>query len=184
MSKNAIISVSNKEGIKELSVFLIKNGFIIYSTGGTFNKIRECNPKHPESIKQISDLTKFPEILCGRVKTLHPVVYGGILVNLDSEEHIEETTMLNIPIFSLVVVNLYPFQEQNCIENIDIGGVSLIRAAAKNHAHVSILSNPSQYQQYMISYPNISTEMRKSYALAGFQHTSSYDNAIVNYFLD
>ena len=184
MSKNAIISVSNKDGIEELSTFLLNNGFTIYSTGGTFNKIRASNPEHLEGIKQISDLTKFPEILSGRVKTLHPVVYGGILANLDLEEHIEETKMLNIPIFSLVVVNLYPFEQQNCIENIDIGGVSLIRAAAKNHAHVCILSNPNQYSHYMSSYPNITPEMRKSYALAGFQHTSSYDNAIVNYFLN
>lgn len=184
MSKNAIISVSNKEGIEELSAFLLNNEFTIYSTGGTFNTIRASNPKHLEHIKQISDLTKFPEILSGRVKTLHPVVYGGILANLDLKEHIEETKMLNIPIFSLVVVNLYPFEQQNCIENIDIGGVSLIRASSKNHDHISILSNPNQYSQYMTSYPNITPEMRKSYALAGFQHTSSYDNAIVNYLLN
>lgn len=187
MSKNAIISVSNKTNLEKISNFLLENGFTIFSTGGTFTYIVEhsTSAEHITRVKQISDYTGFPEILDGRVKTLHPKIYGGLLCNLDLESHIDEVNNHNINIFSVVIVNLYPFQQNNTIENIDIGGVSLIRAASKNYKHVSVLTNPDLYDDFMDKYSSsdgITMDMRHNYARLGFQHTSNYDTCIYNYF--
>lgn len=187
MSKNAIISVSNKTNLDKISNFLLENGFTIFSTGGTFSYIVEhsTSAEHITRVKQISDYTGFPEILDGRVKTLHPKIYGGLLCNLDLESHVDESNKHDINIFSVVIVNLYPFQQNNTIENIDIGGVSLIRAASKNYKHVSILTNPELYDDFMDKYSlngGITIDMRHNYARLGFQHTSNYDTCIYNYF--
>jgi phosphoribosylaminoimidazolecarboxamide formyltransferase/IMP cyclohydrolase len=183
--KNALITVSNKNNIDGISRFLLDNDFTIYSTGGTYTKINEFFPKFKDRIIKISDYTGFPEILGGRVKTLNPLIYGGILPDLNNKDHLDQLKTHNINIFSVVVVNLYPFEEQNCIENIDIGGVSLIRASSKNYEHVSILTCPSQYQSFMNEYTlnngNISHALKREWAVNGFLHTSTYDRHIYNY---
>ena len=180
--KNALITVSNKQNINEISKFLLDNGFNIYSTGGTFSKIMQEFPSFSDKIYQVSDYTGFPEILSGRVKTLHPKIYGGILADNKNETHLEEVENNNILQFSVVVVNLYPFEQNNCIENIDIGGVSLIRASAKNFENVSILTNPAQYAQFIENYPNLNNSLRKSWARDAFLHTREYDSNIFNHF--
>lgn len=188
MKKNAIISVSNKNNLDIISNFLLENNFTIYSTGGTFKYIVEhlYDDKYKNNIQQISNYTEFPEILDGRVKTLHPRIYGGLLANLDLESHQTEIKKHNINIFSVVIVNLYPFEEKNTIENIDIGGVSLIRASAKNCKHITLLTNPNLYNMFMKEYINtngtMSMEFKYKCAKLGFQHTSNYDNHIYNFF--
>jgi phosphoribosylaminoimidazolecarboxamide formyltransferase / IMP cyclohydrolase len=183
-SKNAIISVSNKENINSISKFLLDNEFTIYSTGGTFIKLLNDFPQFEDKIKPVSDYTKFPEILGGRVKTLHPKIYGGILADSKNQEHLDEIKNHNIHPFSVVIVNLYPFEDKNCIENIDIGGVTLIRASAKNYNSVSILTNPTQYRCYLENYPEISESIRREWARDAFNHTRDYDNNIFNFFND
>ena len=186
--RNALITVSNKNNIDTISRFLLDNEFTIYSTGGTYSKIVEFFPEFQDRIIKISDYTNFPEILGGRVKTLNPLIYGGILPDLNNKDHIDQLKSLNINVFSVVIVNLYPFEEQNCIENIDIGGVSLIRASSKNYEHVSILTCPSQYKSFMNNFKlndgNIDTYLKKEWAKTGFLHTSTYDKHIYNYLND
>ena len=195
-NRNAIISVSNKTNLRELGTYLLNNNYTIYSTGGTYRKLIEFFPIQKKKIISISDLTGFPEILGGRVKTLHPRVYGGILSCRNNLDHIKEVGKLNIPLFDLIVVNLYPFQEtvakqnvteQDVIENIDIGGVSLIRAAAKNYHDVTILVNPEQYSTFIQQSEReqgVDLNDRRQYALSGYQHVAEYDNAIRDYFQD
>ncbi|MCX7765659.1 MAG: bifunctional phosphoribosylaminoimidazolecarboxamide formyltransferase/IMP cyclohydrolase, partial [Candidatus Sumerlaeia bacterium] len=145
---NALLSVSNKEGLEAFARTLsMKFGVKIFATGGTF--------KFLESLKiparKIEELTGMPEMLGGRVKTLHPAVFAGILARRDCPEDLASLAQLNLPLFDLVVVNLYPFaevvrkkdvNEAECIENIDIGGVSLLRAGAKNFSAVTVVSSP------------------------------------------
>ena len=183
---NAIISVSDKTGIVDLANGLKKIGTNIISTGGTAGLLRDNNLK----VKQISDLTGFPEILNGRVKTLHPLVYGGLLADRENSEHLNTLREMTIDTIDMVVVNLYPFVDAvekggDPIENIDIGGVSLIRAAAKNHAHVAVLTNPSQYDPILAELEEtggISAETRKVLAVEGFRHTAGYDASIQAHF--
>lgn len=182
--KNALISVSNKENIYSITHFLLENDFTIYSTGGTFTKLTNEFQDYQEKIIQISDYTGFPEILCGRVKTLHPKIYGGILADSSNEEHLNEIEAHNIIRFSVVIVNLYPFKENNCIENIDIGGVSLIRASAKNYNNISILTNPEQYPAFTDNFPEISNNIKRLWARDAFNHTREYDENIYNFFND
>jgi phosphoribosylaminoimidazolecarboxamide formyltransferase/IMP cyclohydrolase len=182
---NALISVSDKTGLPKLVQFLSMNNFNIYSTGGTYETIKSY-----KNVYKISDLTDFPEILNGRVKTLHPKIYGGILAT-DSIEHRNELKEHHIQQFDLVVVNLYPFKEvsatfpedtKKCIDNIDIGGVSLIRAASKNHTRVVLLSDPNDYSFYTTHLLNgISHSDRVRFAIKGFNMTSDYDSFIGNY---
>ena len=183
--KNALITVSNKNNIDGISRFLLDNEFTIYSTGGTFTKLNEFFPEFKHRILKISDYTGFPEILGGRVKTLNPLIYGGILPDLNNKDHLDQLKRHNINVFSVVIVNLYPFEEQNCIENIDIGGVSLIRASSKNYEHVSILTCPSQYQSFINEYSANncikSQNLKRDWAISGFLHTSTYDKHIYNY---
>ena len=173
--QNAIISVSNKSGLPQLGNYLLLNNYNIYSTGGTYRKLLELFPNHQNQIISVSSLTNFPEILGGRVKTLHPKVYGGILSCRDNTEHMEEIDNMDIPLFNLIVVNLYPFQEtvakspenhQQIIENIDIGGVSLIRAGAKNCQDVVVLISPDQYSEFITldKDSGITNEQRMLYA--------------------
>jgi len=143
--KRVIISVFDKTKILKLSNFLISQNIEIYSTGGTYNFLKENNIK----VKEVSDYTKSPEILGGRVKTLHPKIHGGILAERNSSEHLKEIKKNKIHLIDLVVVNLYPFKKtvsvnssiKKCVENIDIGGPTMIRAAAKNYKFVIILDN-------------------------------------------
>ena len=152
MSKRrALVSVSNKEGIVEFVQALVEKGFEVVSTGGTSKTLQEAGVP----VIGISEVTGFPEILDGRVKTLHPNIHSGLLAMREREEHQKQLAEHNISPIDLVVVNLYPFKEtiakENCtfedaIENIDIGGPSMLRAAAKNHNHVTVLVDPADYQ--------------------------------------
>jgi phosphoribosylaminoimidazolecarboxamide formyltransferase/IMP cyclohydrolase len=180
MSKRALISVSNKSNIVQFAKYLIENDYTIISTGGTANHLR-CNNI---AVTDLADYTKFPEILGGRVKTLHPLVYGGILNVNDNVEHQQEMKNFDITNIDMVIVNLYPFEkvvastpkdEATCIENIDIGGVCLLRAAAKNYANVLVFSNSDQYLNY-IEFPG--DVDRKKLAIKAFEVTTNYDSAI------
>ena len=183
MPKYALISVSDKTNVLSIASFLKDNNYTILSTGGTYSHLKDNNI----SATQVSDFTGFPEILNGRVKTLHPLVFGSILQpeyppnsnNNKLPEVITDTDMyLNSLVdLDVVVVNLYPFEKNNSIENIDIGGVSLIRAAAKNHSRVSVLTSPNQYLGFMDG--NLSNE---DLALAAFRCTCKYDTHIRNWF--
>ncbi len=150
--KRALISVSDKTGLVDLAGVLAKNNVEIISTGGTAKAIREAGIQ----VKEISEFTGFPEILDGRVKTLNPLIYGGILFKRDNESHVEQVSKHNISRIDLVVVNLYPFEkvffsdgatDEELIENIDIGGPSMIRASAKNWKFVCVVVDPKFYPE-------------------------------------
>ena len=180
----ALLSVSNKEGITDLARSLVEYGYGIISSGGTYKVIREAGIP----VKRVSDYTGAPEILGGRVKTLHPRIHGGILAKRDDEDHDKEREKNSIELIDVVVVNLYPFKEtvakpdvtwEDAIENIDIGGPTMVRSAAKNHAHVSILTNPTQYDEFVVALDQGTVkELRSQLAVAAFQHTAQYDAAI------
>ena len=192
MSRLALLSVSDKTGIVELAQELVaKHQFEIISSGGTAKTLQNAGI----TVTKVSDYTGSPEILGGRVKTLHPRIHGGILARQDLAEDIAELEANNIRPFSLVVVNLYPFEQTiaqpnvtvaEAIEKIDIGGPTLIRAAAKNFKYLTVLSNPSQYDDYLAAYEQsggeISLEFRQKMAGAAFAHTNNYDRAIAAYF--
>ena len=188
--KRALLSVSDKTNIIELANALHKNNVELISTGGTAKTIAESGLP----VKDVSEITNFQECLDGRVKTLHPFVHGGILARTSHQSDLDEIEDLGITPIELVVVNLYPFknkiQESNinaatATEFIDIGGPTMIRAAAKNFAHVAILSDPEQYGDFINEIENeseISFNTRRSLAKDAFNHTASYDSAIANYF--
>ena len=188
MSPLALISVSDKTNIIQFSKVLVeKFGYQIISSGGTAKHLKDANIP----VLKVSDYTNSPEILDGRVKTLHPKIHGGILAKRSNDSHIEELRINNIELIDLVVVNLYPFQkkiEERCdwdeaIENIDIGGPSMIRSAAKNHKDVSVLVNPNQYNDFIekLSKGNIDVLFRTKLAYEAFQHTANYDANISNW---
>lgn len=186
--KNAIITVSDKSNIEEISLFLLDNDFNIYSTGGTYKYLREnLDCKYHKNIIDIPKLTEFPEILNGRVKTLHPKIYGGLLSDLENKEHLEDIKNNKLNIFSVLIVNLYPFDKQNSIENIDIGGVSLIRAGAKNYKNVSVLTEKKDYKLFMDFYKLLENDkkIKKNFNLNLakniFKITSEYDKLICNF---
>lgn len=188
--KRALLSVSNKTLLLELATALDNAGVELISTGGTAKVILEAGIE----VKDASEVTGFPECLDGRVKTLHPNIHGGILARTSYEPDNEELKKLGIDPIELVVVNLYPFKDAiskegvsvaTATEFIDIGGPTMIRASAKNFAHVCVLSSPSQYESFIeeISKGNgIAFETRKKLAKEAFQHTADYDSAISNYF--
>ena len=184
----ALFSVHDRTGAAELARALAEHGVAIYATGGTRTHLRE----HGVDAKDVGDLTGFPSLFDGRVKTLHPRVFGGILADRGNPTHVAEAKEHGVPPISLVVVNLYPFEEtvahegatvEEAIEQIDIGGVSLIRAAAKNFAHVSILSDPNQYRGFMDALPSggIDAAARRLLATRAFERTAEYDSAIARY---
>ncbi|MEX2347788.1 MAG: bifunctional phosphoribosylaminoimidazolecarboxamide formyltransferase/IMP cyclohydrolase [Balneolaceae bacterium] len=188
--KRALISVSDKSGLPALAKALHKSGVEIISTGGTAKAIEaEGIP-----VKDVSEITGFQECLDGRVKTLHPMVHGGILARTSHDADVKEIKDLGITPIELVVVNLYPFKNKvadpaitsaEATEFIDIGGPTMIRAAAKNFAHVSILSSPNQYKGFIDELEEnmaISFESRRKFAKAAFAHTADYDTAISNYY--
>jgi phosphoribosylaminoimidazolecarboxamide formyltransferase / IMP cyclohydrolase len=188
--KRALLSVSDKTGITELAAALHESGVEIISTGGTANAIREKGIP----VKDVSEITGFPECLDGRVKTLHPMVHGGILARTSHQPDNDELEKLGIDPIELVVVNLYPFKETVsrddvtpaiATENIDIGGPTMIRAAAKNFAHVSILTSPESYPAFIDELRKegaVSFETRRTLARKAFEHTADYDAAISSYF--
>jgi phosphoribosylaminoimidazolecarboxamide formyltransferase/IMP cyclohydrolase len=188
VSKRALISVSNKEGITDFAQGLEKLGYEIISTGGTFKTLREAGV---QAIK-VADITGFPEILDGRVKTLHPAIHGGILA-LRTEEHLQQLAANQIETIDLVAVNLYPFREtvsrpgvtlEEAIENIDIGGPAMVRAAAKNYENVIVVVQPEYYGQVLeaLNSPGgVGPELRLKLALAAFSHTAAYDSMISSY---
>ena len=187
---SALISVFSKDGLEDIVRELNKNNVTIYSTGGTQKYIESLGI----SVVQVEDLTSYPSILGGRVKTLHPKVFGGILSRRGDKEDTNQMREFDIPEIDLVIVDLYPFQDtvrsgsahDDIIEKIDIGGISLIRAAAKNYADVLIVSNKSQYQNFLTNLidkgPISSLTQRKDHALKAFSLTSNYDSEITEYF--
>lgn len=188
MNKFALISVSDKTGITEIAKAIADNDYRIIATGRTAKIISEAGIK----VTEVSSVTSFPEIFNGRVKTLHPVISGGILMRRDNKDDLIEAEQNNIHPIDIVCVNLYPFKEvtknsstdlDTAVENIDIGGPSLIRAAAKNYKYVSVLTNPSQYGNFIEELNNgeISDDTRKKLAVAAFTHTADYDVYISNY---
>ena len=190
--KNALVSVFHKDGLSPIVKKLNDLGIEIYSTGGTQSFIEGEGIK----VNRVEDLTSYPSILGGRVKTLHPNVFGGILSRRELEEDQKQLNKYNIPEFDLVIVDLYPFEktvesgaaEQDIIEKIDIGGISLIRAAAKNFKDVLIVSEMSQYDELLSVLENedgnSNIETRKKFAGKAFNISSHYDTAIFNYFND
>ncbi len=183
----ALLSVSNKDGIVELARSLVDYGYTIISSGGTHRVISQADVP----VTKVSDYTGSPEILGGRVKTLHPKIHGGILAKRNDEVHDADREAFDIGLIDVVAVNLYPFKEtvakpdvtwEDAIENIDIGGPTMVRSAAKNHAHVSILTNPSQYSEFVFALDQGKVkELRPRLAQEAFQHTAEYDTAISNW---
>ena len=187
MSKLAVISVSDKSNVVEFAKELINQDYKIISTGGTAKVLQENNI----DIIYISDFTGFPECLDGRVKTLNPKIYAGILAQRDNAEHMQTLQDLEINTIDLLAVNLYPFKkalennlsEEDCIENIDIGGPTMIRAAAKNFKDVTVVTNPEDYSQVISRMKNntLDLEFRKLLAYKVFEHTSHYDTLIASF---
>lgn len=187
MKKLALISVFNKTRIVNFVKGLKESGFDIIATGNTFRLLVE----NGISVTEIKDLTGFPEIFHGRVKTLHPKISGGILMRIDNPSDLKEAEENDISPIEVVCVNLYPFKEvaknsdadlDTLIENIDIGGPTMIRAAAKNNKYVSVITNPQQYDSFLeeLKDGSISYETKKKLAIAAFAHTADYDSHIVN----
>ncbi len=188
--KSALISVFYKDGLDDIVKLLAKLNVKIYSTGGTYDFIEGLGVQ----AEKVEDFTSYPSILGGRVKTLHPLVFGGILGRRDNEKDIEQMKEYGIPEIDLVIVDLYPFEEtvkngaehQAIIEKIDIGGISLIRAAAKNYKDVLIVSNKDQYPKILDLLKSkggsTSEEDRKLFAAEAFMTSSGYDTHIFNYF--
>lgn len=189
--KKAILSVSNKSGVVAFAQSLNQLGYELYSTGGTMQALVEANVP----VKSISELTQFEEIMDGRVKTLHPSVHGGILADRDKPEHLQQLKAQHIDLIDMVVVNLYPFKEtvanpdvteSDAIENIDIGGPTMLRAAAKNFKHVTTVVHPADYNEVIEKLKNddLDEAYRKSLMIKVFDHTNQYDAAIVEFFKD
>lgn len=187
--KSALISVFHKDGIDELALELAKNNVKIYSTGGTKSHLEKLGIK----VHAVENETNYPEVFGGRVKTLHPAIFGGILYRRENKSDNLELENHKIPSIDLVVVDLYPFEETvssgadhaDIIEKIDIGGISLIRAAAKNYKYTSIISSRSQYAAFTKHYRqsgDTSFEYRKHLALEAFRVTRNYDTSISSYF--
>ena len=188
--QSALISVFYKDGLEEIAQALHSQGATIYSTGGTRAFIENLGIP----CVAVEDITGYPSILGGRVKTLHPKVFGGILARRELQQDMEEIKQYEIPLFDLVMVDLYPFDEtvanggseEEIIEKIDIGGVSLIRAAAKNHAYTTIVSHPSQYSEFLNQYlrgnGSLNLDQRRKFASLAFGVTASYDGSIADWF--
>ena len=187
--KRALLSVSDKTGIVEFAKKLNEAGVEIISTGGTMKAIKEAGIP----VMYVSDVTGFPEIMDGRVKTLNPYIHGGILAVRDNEEHVAAMKEHKITGIDMVVVNLYPFRQTiakpdvtqaDAIENIDIGGPAMIRAAAKNFKFVTVVVNPSRYDEIAADIAKdggVKEDLRLQLAQEAFQHTASYDDCIQDY---
>jgi phosphoribosylaminoimidazolecarboxamide formyltransferase/IMP cyclohydrolase len=187
--KRALISVYDKTGIVSFARELGKLGFEIILTGGTLETLEDGGVRF---VKHVSDVTGFPEILEGRVKTEHPKLIGGILAHRDRKEHVKDLASFGIEPVDMVVCNLYPFERvteqgaapETALENIDIGGPNMIRAAAKNFENVVVIVNPKRYDQIIEEYKksgNVSVETRKVLAVEAFKETARYDSAIYRF---
>ncbi len=187
--QRALLSVSNKTGIVEFAKELSRLDIEIVSTGGTAKILRD----EGIAVKDVSELTGFPEIMDGRVKTLHPLIHGGILARRDDPNHSKAAEELNIPMIDMIVVNLYPFMEVTkdegvslnvAIENIDIGGPTMLRAAAKNHEYVTVVTDPVDYEpvlEQLKSEGEVARELREKLAIKVFHHTAEYDASVDTY---
>ena len=188
--KRALISVSNKQGIEELARTLVDLGIEIISTGGTAKKLEEAGIK----VMPIEKVTGFPEMMDGRVKTLHPKVHGGLLAIRDNKEHMRVAEEHDIKMIDLAIINLYPFEEtikkekvslEKAIENIDIGGPAMVRSAAKNYKYVGVVVDPDDYQKIISELKEndneLSLETKEYLAQKAFAHTAYYDSLIANY---
>ncbi|MBU3934341.1 MAG: bifunctional phosphoribosylaminoimidazolecarboxamide formyltransferase/IMP cyclohydrolase, partial [Candidatus Omnitrophica bacterium] len=188
--KRALISVSDKTGIEALAGALDKFGVQILSTGGTAKIIKESGV----AVKDVSEYTGFPEMMDGRVKTLHPKIHGGLLALRQNKSHMDEAKKHGIEMIDMVVVNLYPFEKtaakdgvtvEEAIENIDIGGPSMLRSAAKNYKSVAVITNPRQYPDIIKEFEqnrgSLSELTLKNLAVEVFKRTSEYDSAIYRY---
>ena len=183
----ALISVYDKAGLEELARGLHEAGVALVSTGSTAARIADAGIP----VTRVEDLTGFPECLDGRVKTLHPTIHAGILADTRNPDHVAALADLGIEPFDLVVSNLYPFtdtvssgaSQEECIEQIDIGGPSMVRAAAKNHASVAIVTNPAEYDSVLVAVRGggFSLGQRKTLAAQAFAHTASYDVAVASW---
>jgi phosphoribosylaminoimidazolecarboxamide formyltransferase/IMP cyclohydrolase len=184
--KRALISVSDKTGVVPFAQELIKLDFSIISTGGTAKILSGEGVE----VTPIREVTGFPEIMDGRVKTLHPKIHGGLLALRDNKSHMEQADKREIRMIDMVVVNLYPFKSvikkpdvslEDAIENIDIGGPTMIRASAKNYRHVIVIVDPGDYNTVLDelkSHGDVSMKTRERLAIKVFEHTNSYDGAI------
>lgn len=188
--KRALLSVSDKDGLVELGTALAQHGVELVSTGGTARTLRQAGL----AVRDVAELTGFPEMMDGRVKTLHPMVHGGLLAVRDNAEHIAAMTEHDIGAIDLVVVNLYPFVEtvakgagrDEIIENIDIGGPSMVRSAAKNHKFVGIVTDPGDYAGIIAELADnggaLGLATRKKLAAKAYAATAAYDSAISSWF--
>jgi phosphoribosylaminoimidazolecarboxamide formyltransferase/IMP cyclohydrolase len=188
--KRALLSVSDKSGLEELGQFLTDQGVDLVSTGGTAQALRDGGLE----VTDVADLTGFPEMMDGRVKTLHPGVHGGILARRDNKGDLASMAEHGIAAIDLVIINLYPFEAtvakgaafSDCIENVDIGGPALIRAAAKNHAFVTVVTEPADYEDLkgeMKANDGATTlDFRKTLAARAYARTAAYDSAISGWF--
>ncbi len=189
--KRALISVSDKSGIKEFAKELEKRDIEIISTGGTYKKIKSAGIE----VKKVEDVTGFEEMMDGRVKTLHPFIHGGLLADRSNSKHMAEIKKLGISLIDMVVVNLYPFKEtiskpnvklEDAVENIDIGGPTMIRSAAKNYKSVAVVVNPNDYnlivEEMGKNGGKINDELLFRLCIKAFEHTYRYDEVIFNYF--
>ena len=189
MDRTAIISVSDKTGIEAFARALVeKHGYRLLSTGGTAKALEQAGIP----VTLVEDYTAFPEMMDGRLKTLHPKIHGGILCDRDKQEHVNDAARMSMDMIDLVVVNLYPFEQtiarpdvtdELAIENIDIGGPSMLRGAAKNHRHVSVITAPEDYDRYLtlLDAGDDLLAFRRELALKVFERTSGYDRAIADY---
>ena len=191
MAKRALISVFEKDNIVEFVSELINLGWEIISTGGTYRILKESGL----NVIEVDEVTNFKEILDGRVKTLHPFIHGGILYRRDEKSHVETIEKIGISSIDMVVNNLYPFEKvlnsenkthENLIENIDIGGPSMIRAAAKNYNDVSIVVDPSDYSEIIerLKEDRLDKDFRLYLSCKAFNYTAYYDALISSYFND
>ncbi|AUJ25300.1 bifunctional phosphoribosylaminoimidazolecarboxamide formyltransferase/IMP cyclohydrolase [Virgibacillus dokdonensis] len=191
MKKRALISVYDKEGITSFANELVQAGYEIISTGGTLHTLQAAHIP----ATAVEDITAFPEILDGRVKTLHPNIHGGLLAKRGNKAHLKELEVNAITPIDLVVVNLYPFKETvtneaashgEIIENIDIGGPSMLRAAAKSYQAVTVVVDPTDYESVLqaLQTGEVTLEQRQQLAAKVFQHTAAYDALIASYFTE
>src|SRR5215510_13718006 len=188
----ALISVSDKSGLVEFTKALAGHGIELVSTGGTRGAFESAGL----AVRDVSELTGFPEMMDGRVNTLHPKVHGGLLAISDNRDHAAAMQAHGIAAIDLLVVNLYPFEAtvagnadfETCIENIDIGGPAMIRAAAKNHADVAVVVDPNDYEVVLAELRDhdgaTTLELRRRLAAKAYARTGAYDAAISNWFAD
>jgi phosphoribosylaminoimidazolecarboxamide formyltransferase/IMP cyclohydrolase len=190
--RTALLSVSDKSGLAEFAAGLVACGFRIVSTGGTARALREAGV----AVTDVSEVTAFPELMDGRVKTLHPRIHGGLLALRSNPNHMAQLASHGIEPIDVVAVNLYPFEktvaregvtEEDAIENIDIGGPSMLRAAAKNFASVTVVVDPADYDAVLAeirSGGDTSPSTRRRLAHRVFEHTAHYDAAIARWFAE